>query len=138
MMKRGKGATLAEIMKATNWQPHVRSELANGLTGVAVFMDRLRPRSGCCQGYFGRAKGHVLGLGVTVSNVFAGLGGCSRPIETTDALHKRIEFQRVARNPLPNLWAIVASGAGYILSGSLRYQHDPRTKRTIVLRTGSD
>jgi ABC-type Na+ efflux pump permease subunit len=96
---------------------------------------------GMLLGNFGRTEGQVIGLGVIVSNVFAGLGGCGWPIEITPlwtqrlalafptgwtmhALHRLMNFGASPASVLPNLCVttVAALGAGYVLSRSFRYQ----------------
>jgi hypothetical protein len=96
---------------------------------------------GMLLGNFGRSDGQVIGLGVLLSNVLAGLGGCWWPMEITpkwaqqvsvllptgwtmDALHKLVNFGASPVEVLPHLAASVigASLAGWILSRTFRFQ----------------
>jgi ABC-2 type transport system permease protein len=108
---------------------------------VLLVYGSLAAALGMLLGNFGRTEGQVIGFGVLVSNVFAGLGGCWWPIEITplwtqrlalafptgwtmDALHKLMNFGAPPASVLPHVCvtAVAALGAGYILSRSFRYQ----------------
>ncbi|PYT16063.1 MAG: hypothetical protein DMG59_11715 [Acidobacteria bacterium] len=108
---------------------------------VLLVYGSLAAALGMLLGNFGRTEGQVIGLGVITSNVFAGLGGCWWPIESTplwtqklalafptgwtmDALHKLMNFGAPPASVLPHLCvtAMAALGAGYVLSRSFRYQ----------------
>ena len=92
-------------------------------------------------GNFGRTEGQVIGLGVILSNVMAGLGGCWWPIEVTppwaqkaavflptgltmNALHKLVNFGAPAAAVVPHLAALMlaAAIALYVLSHTFRFQ----------------
>jgi len=92
-------------------------------------------------GNFGGSEGQVIGLGVILSNVLAGLGGCWWPIEITpqwaqtlavflptgltmNALHKLVNFGASPAAVVPHLTAlVVAAGLGlYALSRTFRFQ----------------
>jgi ABC-type multidrug transport system permease subunit len=108
---------------------------------VLLVYGSLAAALGMLLGNFGRTEGQVIGLGVIVSNLFAGLGGCWWPIEITplwtqklafvfptgwtmDALHKLINFGAAPSSVLPNLAVIAAAAlvAGYILLRWFRFQ----------------
>lgn len=95
---------------------------------------------GMLLGNFGRNEGQVIGLGVLLSNVLAGLGGCWWPIEITprwaqhfavllptgwtmDAMHKLVNFGASPVEVLPHLAAslIGAIAAGWLLSRHFRF-----------------
>jgi ABC-type multidrug transport system permease subunit len=92
-------------------------------------------------GNFGRTEGQVIGLGVILSNVMAGLGGCWWPIEvaplwaqkvavflptglTMNALHKLVNFGEPASAVVPHLAALTTAAAAalYALSRTFRFQ----------------
>jgi ABC-2 type transport system permease protein len=92
-------------------------------------------------GNFGRTEGQVIGLGVILSNVMAGLGGCWWPIEVTppwaqkaavflptgltmNALHKLVNFGASPAAVVPHLVALTlaAALALYALSRTFRFQ----------------
>jgi ABC-type multidrug transport system permease subunit len=92
-------------------------------------------------GNFGRTEGQVIGLGVILSNVMAGLGGCWWPIEVTppwaqkaavflptgltmNALHKLVNFGASPAAVVPHLVALTlaAAIALYVLSRTFRFQ----------------
>lgn len=92
-------------------------------------------------GNFCRVEGQVIGLGVILSNIMAGLGGCWWPIEITppwaqqlslflptgltmNALHKLVNFGASPVAVLPQLaaLAIAAALALYLLSRTFRFQ----------------
>ena len=92
-------------------------------------------------GNFGRTEGQVIGLGVILSNVMAGLGGCWWPIEITppwaqkaalflptgltmNALHKLVNFGASPAAVVPHLVALtLAATLGlYVLSRTFRFQ----------------
>jgi ABC-2 type transport system permease protein len=108
---------------------------------VMLVYGSLAAALGMLLGNFGRTDAQVIGLGVTASNIFAGLGGCWWPIEITplwtqklalafptgwtmDALHKLMNFGASPASVLPNVCvtAAAALAAGYVLSRSFRYQ----------------
>ena len=95
---------------------------------------------GMLLGNFGRSEGQIVGLGVIVSNVLAGLGGCWWPVEITplwaqkmalalptgwamDALHKLINFGASPTAVIPNVCALTAAAviAGYTVARSFRF-----------------
>ena len=92
-------------------------------------------------GNFGRTEGQVIGLGVILSNVMAGLGGCWWPIEITppwaqkaalflptgltmNALHKLVNFGESPATVVPHLAALTIASAIalYALSRTFRFQ----------------
>jgi ABC-type Na+ efflux pump permease subunit len=92
-------------------------------------------------GNAGRTEGLVLGLGVSLSNVLAGLGGCWWPIEITpfwaqklalflptgltmNALHKLVNFGAAPSTVVPHLCVLAAAAACalYALARSFRFQ----------------
>jgi ABC-type Na+ efflux pump permease subunit len=92
-------------------------------------------------GNAGRTEGQVIGLGVILSNVMAGLGGCWWPIEITplwaqkmalflptgltmNALHKLVNFGASPAAVAPHLAALAAAAALalYVLSRTFRFQ----------------
>jgi ABC-2 type transport system permease protein len=96
---------------------------------------------GMLLGNFGRSTGVVIGIGVIVSNVLAGLGGCWWPIEITplwsqkvamflptgwtmDALHKLINFGAAPASVIPHIAVTVAAAlvVGYVVSRRFRFQ----------------
>lgn len=95
---------------------------------------------GMLLGNFGRSEGQVIGLGVLLTNVLAGLGGCWWPLEieplwarqaamllptgwTMDALHKLVNFGASPAAAVPHLAASVAGAivASWILARSFRF-----------------
>lgn len=96
---------------------------------------------GMLLGNFGRSTSVVTGIGVIVSNVLAGLGGCWWPIEITplwaqklaiflptgwtmDALHKLINFGASPAAVIPHIRVTLAATliVGYVLSRRFRFQ----------------
>jgi ABC-type Na+ efflux pump permease subunit len=92
-------------------------------------------------GNLGRTEGQVLGLGVSLSNVLAALGGCWWPIEVTpfwaqklalflptgltmNALHKLVNFGAAPSTVVPHLLvlAVAAACALYALARTFRFQ----------------
>jgi ABC-type Na+ efflux pump permease subunit len=92
-------------------------------------------------GNLGRTEGQVLGFGVILSNVLAGLGGCWWPIEVTpfwaqklavflptgltmNALHKLVNFGAAPSTVVPHLCALaIAAGISlYALARTFRFQ----------------
>ena len=92
-------------------------------------------------GNFGRTEGQVIGLGVILSNVMAGLGGCWWPIEVTppwaqkaavflptgltmNALHKLVNFGASPATVVPHLivLTLAAALALYALSRTFRFE----------------
>jgi ABC-type Na+ efflux pump permease subunit len=92
-------------------------------------------------GNLGRTEGQVLGFGVILSNVLAGLGGCWWPIEVTplwaqklavflptgltmNALHKLVNFGAAPSTVVPHLsvLAVAAGCALYALARTFRFQ----------------
>ena len=92
-------------------------------------------------GNLGRTEGQVIGLGVILSNVMAGLGGCWWPIEVTplwaqrlavflptglamDGLHKLVNFGASPAAVLPHLIALTLASALalYVLARTFRFQ----------------
>jgi hypothetical protein len=119
-----------------NWGPNLAMVapilLAYGALAAALAM---------LLGNMGRTEGQVLGLGVILSNVLAGLGGCWWPIEVTppwaqklavflptgltmNALHKLVNFGASPATVVPHLCALMlAAGlALYALSRTFRFQ----------------
>ena len=95
---------------------------------------------GMLLGNFGRTEGQVIGLGVLLSNLLAGLGGCWWPVEiaprwaqklamflptgwTMDALHKLVNFGAPPVEVLPHLAASVIGAvmAGWIVARKFRF-----------------
>jgi ABC-2 type transport system permease protein len=95
---------------------------------------------GMLLGNFGRTEGQVIGMGVLLSNVLAGLGGCWWPIEITprwaqhfalllptgwtmDALHKLVNFGGSPAEVLPHLAASVLGAVvlGWVLAKNFRF-----------------
>jgi ABC-type multidrug transport system permease subunit len=79
-------------------------------------------------GNLGRTEGQVIGLGVILSNILAGLGGCWWPIEITplwaqhlavflptgltmNALHSLVNFGASPAVVIPHLCALVSATA---------------------------
>lgn len=92
-------------------------------------------------GNFGRTEGQVIGIGVILSNILAGLGGCWWPIEVTppwaqklalflptgltmNALHKLINFGAAPSAVVPHIAALILAAAVglYALSRTFRFQ----------------
>ena len=95
---------------------------------------------GMLLGNFGRTEAQVIGLGVLLSNVMAGLGGCWWPIEITppwaqkaalflpngwtmDAIHKLVNFGGSPVEVLPHLFASIVGAVvtGWIVSRCFRF-----------------
>jgi ABC-type multidrug transport system permease subunit len=108
---------------------------------VLLVYGSLAAALGMLLGNFGRTEAQVIGLGVIVSNVFAGLGGCWWPVEITpiwtqrlalvfptgwtmDALHKLMSFGASPASVIPHLsiTAALALSAGFVLARSFRFQ----------------
>ena len=96
---------------------------------------------GMLLGNLGQTEGQVIGLGVILSNVLAGLGGCWWPIEITplwaqklalflptgltmNALHKLVNFGASPVAVMPHLAALVCAAALglYLLSRTFRFE----------------
>jgi ABC-2 type transport system permease protein len=96
---------------------------------------------GMLLGNFGHTESQVIGTGVLLSNLLAGLGGCWWPIEiepawaqklaillptgwTMDAMHKLVNFGRSPVDVLPHVAASIAATAviGWILARSFRFE----------------
>ena len=124
------------VLFHVRWGPNLPMVLL-----VLLVYGSLAAALGMLIGNFGRTEAQVIGFGVIVSNVFAGLGGCWWPIEITplwtqrlalafptgwtmDALHKLMNFGASPISVLPHLGvtAMAALAAGYVLSRSFRYQ----------------
>lgn len=124
------------VLFHVNWGPNLPVVglvlLAYGALAAALAM---------LLGNLGRTEGQVLGLGVILSNVLAGLGGCWWPIEITplwaqklavflptgltmNALHKLVNFGAAPAAALPHLLALsLAAGlALYALSRTFRFE----------------
>ncbi len=95
---------------------------------------------GMLLGNFGRTEGQVIGMGVLLSNVLAGLGGCWWPIEITprwaqhfalllptgwtmDAMHKLVNFGSSPAEVLRHLAASVIGAVvfGWVLAKKFRF-----------------
>jgi ABC-2 type transport system permease protein len=119
-----------------NWGPNLAAViltlLAYGALAAALAM---------LLGNFGRTEGQVIGLGVILSNVMAGLGGCWWPIEITpvwaqkmalflptgltmNALHKLVNFGASPTTVVAHFAALTlaAALALYALSRTFRFQ----------------
>jgi ABC-type Na+ efflux pump permease subunit len=124
------------VLFHVNWGPNVASVglilLAYGALAAALAM---------LLGNLGRTEGQVIGLGVILSNVMAGLGGCWWPIEITplwaqkmalflptgltmNALHKLVNFGASPAAVVPHLAALAAAAALalYTLARTFRFQ----------------
>jgi ABC-type multidrug transport system permease subunit len=124
------------ILFHVNWGPNlpvvVLTLLAYGALAASLAM---------LLGNFGRTEGQVIGLGVILSNVMAGLGGCWWPIEITppwaqkaalflptgltmNALHKLVNFGESPATVVPHLAALTIASAIalYALSRTFRFQ----------------
>jgi ABC-2 type transport system permease protein len=124
------------VLFHVNWGPNlavvVLVLLAYGALAAALAM---------LLGNFCRTEGQVVGLGVILSNVMAGLGGCWWPIEITpqwaqklalflptgltmNALHKLVNFGASPAAVLPHLAALtLAAAIGlYALSRTFRFE----------------
>lgn len=124
------------ILFHVNWGPNLAivllTLLAYGALAAALAM---------LLGNLGSSEGQVIGLGVILSNVLAGLGGCWWPMEITplwaqrlalflptgltmNALHKLVNFGAPPVAVLPHLAALTlaAALALYTLSRTFRFQ----------------
>jgi ABC-type Na+ efflux pump permease subunit len=124
------------ILFHVSWGPNLASVvvilLAYGALAAALAM---------LLGNLGQTEGQVIGLGVILSNVMAGLGGCWWPIEITplwaqkmalflptgltmNALHKLVNFGAPPAAVAPHLAALAAAAglALYALSRTFRFQ----------------
>ena len=121
---------------------HVR--WGSNLPAVALVLlayGALAATLGMLLGNFGRTEGQVIGFGVILSNVLAGLGGCWWPIEVTplwaqklalflptgltmDALHKLVNFGAAPAEVVPHFLVLTAATlAGmWLLARSFRFQ----------------
>ncbi len=121
---------------------HVR--WGSNLPAVALVLlayGALAATLGMLLGNFGRTEGQVIGFGVILSNVLAGLGGCWWPIEITplwaqklalflptglamDALHKLVNFGASPAEVVPHFLVLAAATlAGmWLLARSFRFQ----------------
>jgi ABC-type Na+ efflux pump permease subunit len=121
---------------------HVR--WGSNLPAVALVLlayGALAATLGMLLGNFGRTEGQVIGFGVILSNLLAGLGGCWWPIEVTplwaqklalflptgltmDALHKLVNFGASPAEVVPHFLVLVAATlAGmWLLARSFRFQ----------------
>jgi len=92
-------------------------------------------------GNFGRSITQVIGLGVILSNLLAGLGGCWWPVEITplwtqklalflptgwtmDALHKLVNFGASPVTAIPHVCVSIALAlaAGWVLARTFRFE----------------
>ncbi len=92
-------------------------------------------------GNFGRSVPQVIGLGITLSNLLAGLGGCWWPIEITPlwaqrlamflptgwtmhALHQLVNFGAPPSTAIPSVVVslTLALGAGWLLARKFRFE----------------
>ncbi|HEX3746551.1 MAG TPA: ABC transporter permease [Bryobacteraceae bacterium] len=124
------------ILFHVNWGPNLTvvlfTMLAYGALAAALAM---------LLGNFGGAEGQVIGLGVILTNVMAGLGGCWWPIEVTppwaqklalflptgltmNALHKLVNFGAPPSAVVPHLAVLsfTAAIALYALSRRFRFE----------------
>ncbi len=124
------------VLFHVNWGPNLPAValilLAYGALAAALAM---------LLGNFGRTEGQVIGLGVILSNIMAGLGGCWWPIEITpqwaqnaavflptgltmNALHKLVNFGASPVAVAPHLAALIVAAALalYVLSRTFRFQ----------------
>jgi len=124
------------ILFHVSWGPNVAAVvlvvLAYGALAAALAM---------LLGNFGQTEAQVIGLGVILTNVLAGLGGCWWPIEVTppwaqkaalflptgltmNALHKLVNFGAPASTVVPHLAVLFAASALalYALSRTFRFQ----------------
>ena len=121
---------------------HVR--WGSNLPAVALVLlayGALAATLGMLLGNFGRTEGQVIGFGVILSNLLAGLGGCWWPIEITplwaqklalflptglamDALHKLVNFGASPAEVAPHFLVLTAATlAGmWLLARSFRFQ----------------
>ena len=124
------------VLFHVSWGPNLASVVA-----ILLAYGALAAALAMLLGNLGRTEGQVLGLGVILSNVLAGLGGCWWPIEITplwaqkmalflptgltmNALHKLINFGASPAAVAPHL-AVLAVAAGlslYALSRTFRFQ----------------
>jgi ABC-2 type transport system permease protein len=92
-------------------------------------------------GNFGRSVPQVIGMGITGSNLMAGLGGCWWPVEITPlwaqklamflppgwtmhALHQLVNFGSPAASAIPavGISVVLALAAGWVLSRKFRFE----------------
>jgi len=124
------------VLFRVRWGPNLATVVL-----VLLVYGSLAAALGMLLGNFGRTEAQVIGLGVIVSNVFAGLGGCWWPVEITplwaqrlalvfptgwtmDALHKLMSFGASPASVIPHvcITAALALGAGFVLARSFRFQ----------------
>lgn len=118
-----------------HWGPNLPMVLA-----ILLAYGALAAALGMLLGNWGRTEGQVIGMGVLLSNVLAGLGGCWWPIEiappwaqklaiflptgwTMDALHKLVNFGGSPMEVLPHLAAslLCAGAAGWMVARWFRF-----------------
>jgi ABC-type multidrug transport system permease subunit len=124
------------ILFHVSWGPNLAAVMA-----ILLAYGALAAALAMLLGNLGRTEGQVIGLGVILSNVLAGLGGCWWPIEITplwaqkmalflptgltmNALHKLVSFGASPAAVVPHLAALVAAAALalYALSRTFRFQ----------------
>ena len=124
------------ILFHVNWGPNLAVVLL-----VLLAYGALAASLAMLLGNWGRTEGQVIGLGVILSNVMAGLGGCWWPIEITppwaqkaalflptgltmNALHRLVNFGASPATVVPHLVALTlaAALALYALSRTFRFQ----------------
>jgi len=124
------------VLFHVHWGPNLTAVVA-----IVLAYGALAATLGMLLGNLGQTEGQVIGLGVILSNVLAGLGGCWWPIEITpiwaqrmalflptgltmNALHKLVNFGASPAAVVPHLAALVGAAALglYLLSRTFRFE----------------
>ena len=124
------------VLFHVHWGPNLPAVIA-----VLFAYGALAASLGMLLGNLGRTEGSVIGFGVILSNVLAGLGGCWWPIEISpiwaqklalflptglamDALHKLVNFAASPATVVPHVCVLTAAAVAalWLLSRSFRFE----------------